>query len=148
MLVLKPLNSKQRLMKNILFPHYFQLLGWVMFIPALIVGILIYSGVLSTTGIPQIILNDITIIGIVLGGLFIVCSKERVEDEMTKSIRLSSLLNSLYINVVILITCTLTMHGTQFMRFAVLNMILLPILFVVNFRLEIQRYNKMCENEE
>ena len=74
-----------------------------MFIPALIVGILIYSGVLSTTGIPQIILNDITIIGIVLGGLFIVCSKERVEDEMTKSIRLSSLLNSLYINVVILI---------------------------------------------
>ena len=38
------------LMKNLLFPHAFQLVGWVMFVPSLLMGALVYFGVLSFAG--------------------------------------------------------------------------------------------------
>ena len=96
----------------------------------------------------ETVVNDIAIIGIALGALFIVCSKERNEDEMIRSIRLSSILNSIYIYVLLLVTCTVAINGIGFMKFAVLNLVLFPMIFVCNFRLEMRRYNKMCENEE
>lgn len=119
-----------------------------MFIPSLIVGALIYFSVLSFAGITETVINDLVIIGIALGALFIVCSKERIEDEMTKSIRLASLLNSIYAYVILLVTCTILINGADFLVFAVFNLVLLPILFVCNFRLEMRRYYKMFEDEE
>ncbi|MDE6543929.1 MAG: hypothetical protein K2K76_08180 [Muribaculaceae bacterium] len=135
-------------MKNLLFPHIFQPIGWIMFVPSLIMGVLIYFSVASFTGLPGTIVNDLVIIGIVLGSLFIVCSKTRGEDEMTKSIRLSSLLNSIYAYVTLLVFSTIFMNGADFLLFTVFNLVILPILFVCNFRLEMHRYNKMCEDEE
>lgn len=135
-------------MRNILFPHMFQPIGWIMFIPSTIIGTLIFFNLLSVSGITETIVNDLVIIGIALGSLFIVCSKERLEDEMTKSIRLSSILNSIYIYVVLLVGCTLLINGIVFIKFMALNMVLLPIIFVCNFRLEMNRYNKMTEYEE
>lgn len=136
------------LMKNYLFPHIFQPIGWIMFVPSLIMGALIYFSVLSFAGITETIVNDFAIIGIALGALFIVCSKEQVEDEMTKSIRLASLLNSIYVYVALLVCCTVLVNGVDFVEFTILNLVLLPILFVCNFRLEMHRYNRMCEDEE
>lgn len=136
------------LMKNLLFPHIFQPIGWIMFVPSLIMGVLIYFSVASFTGLTGTIVNDLVIIGIVLGSLFIVCSKTRGEDEMTKSIRLSSLLNSIYAYVTLLVFSTIFMNGADFLLFTVFNLVILPILFVCNFRLEMHRYNKMCEDEE
>lgn len=141
-------SSIPRFMKNYLFPHIFQPIGWIMFVPSLIMGALIYFSVLSFIGITETIVNDIAIIGIALGALFIVCSKEQVEDEMTKSIRLASLLNSIYVYVALLVCCTMLINGVDFVEFTVLNLVLLPILFVCNFRLEMHRYNKVSEDEE
>lgn len=135
-------------MKNLLFPHIFQSIGWIMFIPSLTIGVLIYFEILCLSGLIETIVNDVAIIGIAVGALFIVCSKERIEDEMTGSIRLSSLLNSIYIYVALLVACTVAINGTGFLMYAVLNLVLLPIIFVINFKLEMRRYNKMCENEE
>lgn len=130
-------------MKNLLFPHIFQYIGWILFVVSLIMGVLVYFSVLTPTGDVGTFVNDLIIIGIVAGSLFIVCSKERIEDEMTRAIRLSSLLNSIYAYVVLLITCTILINGAEFLMFAVFNMVLLPILFVCNFRLEMHRYNKI-----
>lgn len=91
-------------MKNILFPKGFRTIGWLLFIPATIMGILIYMNLCSLSGIAETVVNDAVIIGIALGAVFIVCSKEVNEDEMTRSIRLAALLNSLYIYVILLIT--------------------------------------------
>ncbi|MFG6427129.1 hypothetical protein [Lepagella muris] len=135
-------------MKNLLFPHAFQLVGWVMFVPSLLMGALVYFGVLSFAGSLETVVNDSVIIGIALGALFVVCSKERVEDEMTRSIRLASLLNSIYVYVTLLIGCTILLNSVDFLAFAVFNMVLLPIIFVCNFRSEMHRYNKMCEDEK
>lgn len=135
-------------MKNLLFPHIFQPIGWMMFVLSLIVGALIFFNALSFSGDTGIVVNDIVIIGIALGALLIVCSKERGEDEMTRSIRLASILNSIYVYVAILVTGTILINGSDFLVFAVFNTLILPILFVLNFRLEMRRYNKMCEDEE
>ena len=34
------------------------------------------------------------------------------------------------------------------MLFTIINLVIFPIIFVCNFRLEIHRYNKICEDEE
>ncbi|MDE6267307.1 MAG: hypothetical protein K2M07_08175 [Muribaculaceae bacterium] len=135
-------------MHNLLFPHRFQLIGWILFIPALICGVFAYY---ETPALPDwafTAVNDIIIIGITLGSVFIVCSKERDEDEMISAIRLSSLLNSVYIYTAILITGTLLVNGSEFIKFMMFNMVLMPIIFVINFRLEIRRHHKQAEDEE
>lgn len=137
-------------MKNILFPHVFQLIGWIMFVPSLIAGALILTDHLSisTTVILDIVINDIVIIGIVLGALFIVCSKEKIEDEMTQSIRLTSLLTSIYVYVALFIICTLAINDFSYLLFAVINLVLFPIIFMFIFRIDMYRYRKMFKNEE
>lgn len=137
------------LMKNFLFPHIFQPIGWIMFVLSLITGAYLYYGMpVFGAGITETIVIDSAIIGTALGALFIVCSKERVEDEMTRAIRLASLLNSIYFYVILLVGCTILINGVNFLMFAVLNLVLFPIIFVCNFRLEMHRYKKMYEDEE
>lgn len=136
-------------MRNLLFPHIFQPIGWIVFVLSLIIGVIIYFRMpVFGSGIAETIVIDSVIIGIALGAMFIVCSKERVEDEMTKSIRLASLLNSLYVYVILLVGSTILINGVYFLAFTLFNLVLFPIIFVINFRLEMHRYNKMCSDEE
>lgn len=135
-------------MKNLLFPRSFRLVGWILFVPAIIMGILIVSGSCALTGVAETVQNDAVIIGIALGAVFIVCSREASEDEMTRSIRFSALLNALYIYVVLLIASTLLINGVAFFQFMVVNLVLLPVIYVVIYRLEMHRYYKMSEDEE
>ncbi len=135
-------------MKNMLFPHRFQPIGWVVFLLSVIAGCLRLLDVISLSAVASIAINDAIVIGIVIGALFIVCSRERIEDEMTKSIRLSSLLNSIYVYASILIVCTICINGPKFLYFSIANLVLLPIIFVYIFRLEMHRYNKMSQDEE
>ena len=135
-------------MKNLLFPSAFHILGWILFIPALIAGLLIYADVLRPTGILETAINDAVIIGIALGSLLIVCSKEKTEDEMTSAIRLSAILNALYVYVILLITSTILINGVEFMEFAIVNLVLFPIIYVLIFRLEMHRFHKMVGDEE
>lgn len=135
-------------MKNILFPKEFRTVGWILFIPSLLAGALCYFCGIGLSGLLQTIINDVVIIGIVLGALFIVCSKEPQEDEMTKAIRLSSLLNALYAYVMVLIVGTLCINGEKYLEFMTLNFVLLPVIFVFIFRAEMYRYYKQNEDEE
>lgn len=71
-------------MRNLLFPHIFQPIGWIMFVLSLIIGVIIYFRMpVFGSGIAETIVIDSVIIGIALGAMFIVCSKERVEDELS-----------------------------------------------------------------
>ena len=144
-------------MKNFLFPRVFHTIGWILFVPAVVLGLLIFInafdisdslGIDLPSGALETVMNVAVIIGIALGAVFIVCSKERHEDEMTSSIRLSSLLNSLYAYVVILIATTICINGLSFFSVMALDMVLLPIIYVVIFRFEMRRYYKLTEDEE
>lgn len=135
-------------MKNLLFPRQFQALGWLLFVPAFILGVLIINNMIDCDGTLETVLNDAAIIGITIGSIFIVCSKEKCEDEMIWSIRLASLLNALYVYGIILIVAVLLINGIAFAQFMAINLVLLPLIYFVVFRFEIYRYNKMSGDEE
>lgn len=135
-------------MKNILFPSFFRILGWILFIPAIIAGALSFFCILTPTGSLETIINDAILIGIVLGALFIICSKERQEDEMIRAIRLSSILNALYANVIIFIMGTLFTNGNEYIRFLTFNLGLSPLIFVFIYTAEMVRHFKQVEDEE
>ena len=136
-------------MKNFLFPQLCKRIGWFIFIPALILGLyMLFGEYYSFSGILETVLNDFAVIGIALGSIFIVCSKEKCEDEMVQSIRLSSLLNSLYIYVSIIIIGTLFINGVDYLNFTFMSMAFLPIIYVVIFNIQMRQYNKMSDDEE
>ena len=119
-----------------------------MFVLSLLLGVMALYGKVLNAGILETIVIDSAIIGTALGSLFIVCAREKIEDEMTKSIRLASLLNSIYAYVGLLILCTIFINGIDFLLYAVINMLLLPVIFVINFKFELYRYSKMTDDEE
>ena len=135
-------------MKNILFPSKFRIIGWTLFIPAIIAGALSFFLVINPSGILEIIINDAILIGIVLGAVFIICSKERHEDEMIRAIRLSSIFNAIYANVIIFIIGTLFINGVGYLRFITFNFGLLPLIFVFIYIAEMHRHYKQNKDEE
>lgn len=136
-------------MKQLLFPRGFRIAGWIIFIPAAIMGILFMCGVTSgLSGVAETLYYDVTIIGMALGAVFIVCSKEPKENEMTHSIRLTSLLKSFYVYMVVLVVCTLFVNGTAYLDFMAANLVLFPTISVVIFRCDIHRQNKLGQNKD
>ncbi len=136
------------IMKMLLLPHWLRIPGWVMFVLGMIAGGLLYLDMLTFTGVAETVVNDVTIIGLALGGLFIVCSREREEDEMTGSIRLAAMLNALYVYIALLVIYTLFVDGVAYFYFMSVNLVLFPVLFVILFRLEIYHNDKLSANEE
>ena len=69
------------------------------------------------------------------------------EDEMTRSIRLNSLLKSLYVYTGVLVLATLLINGIPFFMFMSANLVLMPLIYVLTFRIEMHRYNKLSSDE-
>ena len=135
-------------MKNFLFPIMFRIIGWILFVPGLVAAALLNFGTCPFYGVAETIFIDTTVIAIVMGALFIVCSKERQEDEMTRAIRLSSLLNALYAYVAVVIIGTLCINGIEYLKFLMFSLVLLPMIFVIIFRAEMHRFYKQNADEE
>ena len=130
-------------MKTPLFPHRFQCIGWVVFAVGVALGA--YSVIKGFDG--SYLLNNITIISIIVGGLLATCSREKIEDEMTQQLRLSSLLTALYINYAALIVCSLLLYDMDFLSVMIYNMFTPLIIFMVVFRWKIWRMKKALQNE-
>ena len=92
------------------------------------------------------ILNNVTIIGLLIGLIFTSCSREKYEDEMISAIRLDSLLLALYISVGVLIVAVLCLYGNNFYEFLIYQMFILPLIFLVTFKVKMWRLNR--ENDE
>lgn len=135
-------------MKIFLFPHCFRLIGWIVLLPTLLLGIMLLCGSLDICGILETTLNDTAIIGIALGSIFISCSREHIEDEMTSAIRLKALLTSLYTYIVFLIIWTLAVNGIAYIYIMAASLVMLPLMFVVRFRYEMHKYNQEKSDEE
>lgn len=132
-------------MKTFLLPHSFKLLGWIFLISSIIVGVSSQLGWITTSGLMETVMTNYTVIGIAIGALFIIASKQKIEDEMSNVIRLSSLLAALYIYVAALIVGTLVINGINFILFLLLDSILFPVIFVIVFEVEMKR-KYYCDN--
>ena len=131
-------------MKTPLFPHSFQRVGWIVFAIGVALGA--YSILKGFDG--SYVMNNITIISIIVGGLFATCSCEKIEDEMTQQLRLSSLLTALYINYAALIVCALLVYDMDFLNVMIYNMFTILLIFMIVFRWKIWRMKKGAEDEK
>lgn len=156
--------------KTLLLPHGFRRIGWIILIPTLLLGILMFID--DFNGVPTFfcpdvpmnvydrgyilchsetttsVLNNIALIGIVLGSLFVACSRERVEDELIGHIRLDALLLALYVNIGVIIVAALAVYDIEFLNVMVYNLCSLPLLFLAIFRWKLWRLRKEASNEE
>ena len=131
-------------MKTPLFPHSFQRVGWIVFAIGVALGA--YSILKGFDG--SYVMNNITIISIIVGGLLATCSREKIEDEMTQQLRFSSLLTALYINYAALIVCALLVYDMDFLNVMIYNMFTILLIFMVVFRWKIWRMKKGTEDEK
>ena len=131
-------------MKTPLFPHSFQRVGWIVFAIGVALGA--YSILKGFDG--SYVMNNVTIISIIVGGVFATCSREKIEDEMTQQLRLSSLLTALYINYAALIVCALLVYDMDFLNVMIYNMFTILLIFMVVFRWKIWRMKKGAEDEK
>ncbi len=144
-----------------LLPHRFKLIGWLFFIPALVLGILQFGileepdffnwKVLSLAEKDFVFGNDTSskwvffkviennvfdeLISIVLlvGLLFIALAKQKVEDEFTMKLRLESILWAVLANAVLLVLAIAFIYDFMFFNIMIFNLFLTLILFVIRF---------------
>ena len=127
-----------------LFPHGFQKWGWCILAVGIAFGIYAMVMDYGTSGL----VNNVAIIGTVSGAILATCSKEKVEDEMVRQVRLSSLLVALYVNYAVLIICSLFIYDLDFLSVMVYNMFTMLLIFMVVFRYRMWRLNKEAKDEE
>ena len=120
--------------KIFLLPNGFKKVGWIILV--------------TTLDWVGKILNNVAIIGICLGCLFVACSRERVEDELIGRIRLNSLLIALYINSSVLIILSLFCYELLFLNVLVFNMFTNIIIFLIVFEMKLWKLKKSLRDEE
>lgn len=142
---------------NYLLPNKFKPLGWILFIAGILFGlVLIFKGydyepikfkVLSLFNknflgsgsmtffkiIDTGIANELVTITIIIGGLIIGFSKEKVEDEFIYKLRKDSLVWAFIINYIVLLIATLFIFDLTFFNVLVFNMFTPLIIFVFRF---------------
>jgi len=139
-------------------------IGWIILIPGLILGFILLnsdfeypefnvkmysvfnnSGLFSSNKshiVDTNLMNEIAILLILVGGMIVAFSKEKVEDEYIKTIRLKSLLWATIVNYFILFLANLLLFDFNFLNFMVLNMFAVLLLFIVKFKIELYNFKK------
>ncbi|AZB28217.1 MULTISPECIES: hypothetical protein [Chryseobacterium] len=139
-----------------LFPNRYKKIGWFIFIPSLILGIISLTGIINfpevslpvfyNSGFPlnsedlglfktteiDFFTNLFGIL-IIIGGILTGFSKEEIEDEYISSLRLKSVFWSLFVTYSIILILFLTIFGTLFFTAMILIMFLPLVLYVFRF---------------
>ncbi|MDF2932714.1 MAG: hypothetical protein K0R36_2045 [Chryseobacterium sp.] len=139
-----------------LFPNHFKKIGWFIFIPSLILGILSLTDVFDfpdvtlpvfyNSGFPLSneesgffknteidFLPNLFGMLIIIGGIMVGFSKEKIEDEYISSLRLKSVFWSLIATYFIVMLLFLTIFGSLFFTAMILIMFLPLVLYVFRF---------------
>ena len=155
---------------NYLFPNRFKKIGWLLFIPGIILGIgylifqseislfntkvfaiaeeVIFSDTTFFSILENNVLDEITSILLIIGALLIAFSKEKSEDEFISKIRLESLVWATYINYAILILAILFVYNMTFLWVLVFNMFTLLVFFLIRFNWALYKSKNQIGDEE
>jgi hypothetical protein len=145
-----------------LLPRKFRTIGWLIFLPACIAGILMMSGLTffinentltlevfalfnqdflshgqSLVVIQNSLSDEILLTMIVVGGMMTVFSKANQEDEMISKIRYESLVWATYLHFAILLLATFFIYGTYYMQVLIANLFTLLFFFIIRFHVMI-----------
>lgn len=155
---------------NYLLPNQFKKIGWLIFIPVLILGLLwvIFEFEPAAFDIKTVALfkddylddiqfmaiteNNIVdeIIGvlIIISGIFIAFSKEKEEDEFFSKIRLESLVWATYVNYAILILALILVYNMSFFWVMVFNMFTVLIFFIIRYNWALYKSKRELSDEK
>ena len=157
------------LMKRIfLLPHSFKKVGWAILIPTFIIGLMMFidgcngfpgylmKGLDPAGGLYRVldsdamtaILNNIAIIGICAGSLFVACSREPIEDELITQVRLNSLLVALYLNTAFVVVSALCFYELDYLYVMIGNIFTVLLVFLVVYEVKLWRLKKSLSHEE
>ena len=155
---------------NYLFPNQFKKIGWLLFIPGIILGIvyLIYQTDINFLDVTIFsiaeepifghtaffsfsennILDEITGLLLIIGALLVAFSKEKSEDEFISKIRLESLVWATYINYVVLILSIIFIYDLTFLWVLVFNMFTVLVFFLIRFNWVLYKSKNQIQDEE
>ncbi len=162
------INQKSNIM-NYLLPNRCKKPGWILFILGIAFGIFLafndYESNLITVKVISLFHDDIIVtennsiisiiensiadeiasVLIIVGGLLVGFSKEKIEDEFISKVRLSSLKWAILLNYGILLFSTIFLYHTNFMSIMIYNMFTPLIIFIIRFNYLIY---KKADHEE
>lgn len=149
---------------NWLFPHPYRTIGWI--ILSLLGGLLAISYAfeieidlplevdISQTWLQKLyktsslnFSDELLMISIIIGLVFIAFAREKLEDEMISRLRLTSLQWSLYIYYAALALAIIFVHGLDFYDVMLYSMFMVLIVFIIRFRLLLRKYAREADRE-
>lgn len=153
---------------TLLFPHRFKAIGWILFVPSLLLGTLALINPDALLGIRMTVISvfgdgfasgflkpmtvDITytLMGslIIIGGLLIAFSREKFEDEYVAQLRLASFQWAVLVNYALLLVAFLAVYGINFLMVLPYNMFTVMLLFVTRFHYLLYRTRTLATDEE
>ena len=156
---------------SFLFPNRFKVIGWLLFIPSFIFGIVarvlpldfenyltlkvfaIYEqGFFSKNTffgfIENGFLDEILLSFLIIGSILIGFSKLKVEDEFIAKIRYESLVWATYFNFGMLLFTTLFIFGGAYFDVMILNVFSMLFFFIIRFHYIIFKLQKSEKDDE
>ncbi|OBX21290.1 MULTISPECIES: hypothetical protein [Bizionia] len=143
---------------NYLLPHKYKVVGWVLLILGLLSGIFLYAtdfepniiklNVLSIyngdslfTGteegwfkiIKNGIVDELSALAIIIGGLIVGFTKEKIEDEFIYKLRTESLVWAIIVNYTILAFAVIFVYDMLFFNVMIFNMFTPLFIFIIRF---------------
>jgi len=145
---------------KLLLPYYFKKIGWILFIPSFVLGIIVlfYNLELDWLGEKVFAIYSgsgpgnytQTIVGVLclISLMMIAFSKEKTEDEFIWRTRMDSLLWATYINYFILIFCFIFFFDFEFLYIMIFNMFTILIFFIFRFNFILYKEGKTLNHEK
>lgn len=153
-----------------LLPHKFKRIGWLLLVPATIMGILLTAFSIDALKLDATVFalssdeslfkyryfsltkTDIlpTVVGLafIIGALMVGFSRERREDEYIAKLRLSSLMWAVLVNYVLLLLAFVFIYGISFIEVMVYNMFTTLLLFVIRFNYILYKNSAIPSDEK
>lgn len=148
-------------------PHSYRIVGWILTIPAFAAGLWFMfaepefgaldarvfaligekgNDFLGDTAFFVFMKNNLTdeLIGaVLLIGLFLLCfTREKKEDEYIARVRSESMQWAVFVQMCVFFIALLTVYGMPFWSFMLINLYLLPIVFVIRYYTRIYKINR------
>lgn len=128
-----------------LLPHSVKRIGWIILLPALLLGIMVMYFEFQIPGFEVVIPNskaffsdnnltdEMVSIIVMVSLILIAFSEEKEEDEWVSKIRLESLQWSVYANYILLILAIVLVYDMYFFQALIYNMYTILIFFILRF---------------
>jgi len=92
--------------------------------------------------IENYIIDELVVISIIIGGLLIGFSKEKIEDEFITKTRLDSLAWAIIVNYSILLFLTIFIYDIKYLHVLIYNMFTPLLIFIIRFNYVIYKKSK------